>query len=52
MGNMENVEFVAAAFVVFWAFTFIYLFSIGRRQQNLEQELNVLESLMDEKQEE
>jgi CcmD family protein len=45
---MENVEFLAAAFIVFWAFTFLYVFSIGRRQRNLEQELKVLESLLEE----
>ena len=46
---MENIEFLAAAFAVFWGFTFIYVFSIARRQRNLEQELKVLESLLDEK---
>jgi CcmD family protein len=48
MGKMENVEFLAAAFAVFWGFTFIYVFSIARRQHNLERELGVLESLLDE----
>jgi CcmD family protein len=47
---MENVEFLAAAFAVFWAFTFVYVFSIARRQQNLERELKVLETLLEEKQ--
>ena len=47
---MENVEFLAAAFIVFWIFTFAYVFSIGRRQKNLEQELGVLESLLDKEQ--
>ena len=45
---MENVEFLAAAFAVFWGLTFAYVFSIARRQQNLEQELKVLESLLNE----
>ena len=44
---MENVEFLAAAFAVFWGFTFVYVFSINRRQQNLDRELKVLESLLD-----
>jgi CcmD family protein len=52
MGEMENVEFLAAAFAVFWGFTFVYVFSISRRQRNLEQELKVLESLLDEKSDE
>lgn len=47
---MENVEFLAAAFTVFWGFTFIYVFSIARRQRNLERELKVLESLLDKEQ--
>lgn len=45
---MENIEFLAAAFAVFWGFTFVYVFSISRRQQNLDQELKVLESLLEE----
>ena len=45
---MENVEFLAAAFAVFWGMTFAYVFSIARRQKNLEQELKVLESLLNE----
>ena len=49
---MKNVEFLAAAYAVFWGFTFVYVFSIARRQQNLERELNVLESLLDEEQHE
>jgi CcmD family protein len=49
---MDNVEFLAVAFIVFWAFTFLYVFSIARRQKNLEQELNVLESLLEEERQE
>jgi CcmD family protein len=45
---MENVEFLAAAFAVFWGLTFAYVFSIARRQKNLEQELKVLESLLNQ----
>jgi CcmD family protein len=52
MGEMENVEILVAAFAVFWGFTFVYVFSIARRQRNLEQELKVLESLLDEKSDE
>jgi CcmD family protein len=47
MVDMENIEFLAAAFAVFWGFTFVYVFSIGRRQQNLDRELQVLESLLE-----
>jgi CcmD family protein len=48
MEGMENVEFLAAAFAVFWGFTFVYVFSIARRQQSLERDLKVLENLLDE----
>ena len=43
---MENVEFLAAAFAVFWGVTFFYVFSIARRQQSLERDLKVLEDLL------
>lgn len=45
---MENVEFLAAAYAVFWGLTFLYVFSIARRQKNLEQEIQVLESLIED----
>jgi CcmD family protein len=45
---MENIEFLAAAYAFFWALTFLYVFSIARRQKNLEQELQVLESLIED----
>ena len=45
---MKNVEFLAAAYAVFWGLTFLYVFSIARRQKNLEQELQVLESLIED----
>ena len=48
---MDNVEFVAAAFAVFWGFTFVYVFSIAKRQQNLERDLKVLEGLLDKEKE-
>ena len=45
---MDNIEFLAVSYAVFWGFTFLYVFSIARRQKNLEQELQVLESLVEE----
>ena len=45
---MENIEFLSAAYAFFWALTFLYVFSIARRQKNLEQELQVLESLIED----
>jgi CcmD family protein len=48
---MDNIEFLAVAYLVFWGLTFAYIFSISRRQKNLEQEVQVLESLVDEESE-
>ena len=45
---MKNIEFLAAAYAVFWGLTFLYVFSIARRQKNLEQEIQVLESLIED----
>ena len=45
---MENVEFLAGAFALFWGLTFAYMFSIARRQAQLEQELRTLERLIDQ----
>ena len=48
---MDNVEFLAGAFAVFWGVTFAYVFSIARRQQGLERDLKVLEGLLDQDEE-
>lgn len=48
---MENVEFLAGAFAVFWGVTFFYVFSIARRQQALEREIKVLEGLLEQEEE-
>lgn len=48
---MENLGFLLAAFIVFWGLTFIYVFSIAQRQKNLEGDLQVLESLLEEESE-
>jgi CcmD family protein len=45
---MENITFVVAAYAVFWGFTFAYVFSISRRQQNLVRDLKMLDDLMRE----
>jgi len=45
---MENVEFLAGAFALFWGLTLAYMFSIARRQRQLEQELRTLERLIDQ----
>ncbi len=48
---MDNVEFLAGAFAVFWGVTFAYVFSIARRQQSLERDLKVLEGLLGQEEE-
>jgi CcmD family protein len=48
---MENVEFLAGAFAVFWGVTFAYVFSIARRQKTLERDLKVLEGLLEQEEE-
>jgi len=48
---MENVEFLVGAFAVFWGVTFVYVFSIARRQHTLEREIKVLEGLLEREEE-
>ncbi len=48
---MDNVEFLAGAFAVFWGVTFAYVFSIARRQQSLERDLKVLADLLGQEEE-
>jgi CcmD family protein len=45
---MDNIEFLAVAYLIFWGLTFLYVFSIARRQKNLEQEVRLLEGLVEE----
>ena len=45
---MDNIEFLAVAFLVFWGLTFLYMFSVARRQKNLEQDVQLLEGLVKE----
>jgi CcmD family protein len=45
---MDNIEFLAVAYLIFWGLTFLYVFSIARRQKNLEQEVQLLEGLVEE----
>lgn len=40
--------FLTAGMVVFWIVTFVFVFSIMRRQHKLEDELAALRSAMDE----
>jgi CcmD family protein len=45
---MDNIEFLAVAYLIFWGLTFLYVLSIARRQKNLEQEVQLLEGLVEE----
>jgi CcmD family protein len=41
--------YLLAAYAVFWAITFIYIFSIARRQKGLEQEIQALRHILEDK---
>ncbi|RMF37981.1 MAG: CcmD family protein [Chloroflexi bacterium] len=45
---MGKLGYLVAAYLVFWGFTFFYVFSLIQRQKNLEKEVQVLESLIEE----
>jgi CcmD family protein len=40
--------YLVAAYAVFWALTFLYVFSISRRQKRLEQEIQTLRQILEE----
>ena len=42
------MAFLTAGMIVFWAVTFVFVFSVMRRQRKLEDELAALRSAMDE----
>jgi len=44
------VEYLAGAFAVAWIFTFVYVFSLVRRQRRLEQDIAVLRELLEDRQ--
>lgn len=39
---MKNLEFLFAAYTVVWVLLFVYMFTIARRQKNLEKEIDSL----------
>jgi len=45
----KNLNFLFAAYVVVWLLIVAYLFSIGRRQKRLDQEIEVLKQMKAEK---
>jgi CcmD family protein len=42
------VGYLVAAYAVFWALTFLYVFSIARRQKGLEREIQALKQILEE----
>ncbi len=45
---MGTLGYLVVAYLIFWGFTFFYVFSLIQRQKNLEKELRMLESLVEE----
>jgi uncharacterized membrane protein len=41
-GNVDNLPYLLSAYVVFWALTFVLVFSIWIRQRRLEREIRAL----------
>ncbi len=44
---MDNVGYLFAAYAVFWALTFVYVFSIASRQKRLQNEIETLRKAVD-----
>ncbi len=50
--EMQNiVSFLIPAYIVFWLFTFLYVFSVRSRQKNLEKDIETLRLLVEKKKE-
>jgi len=50
--EMQNiVSFLIPAYVIFWLFTFVYVFSVRSRQKNLEKDIETLRLLVEKKKE-
>ena len=51
--EMQNiVSFLIPAYVIFWLFTFVYVFSVRSRQKNLEKDIETLRLLVEKKKKE
>jgi CcmD family protein len=49
--EMQNIaSFLIPAYIIFWLFTFVYVFSIRSRQRNLERDLDALKKVVEKKQ--
>ncbi len=50
--EMQNiVSFLIPAYIIFWLFTFLYVFSVRSRQKNLEKDIETLRLLVAKKKE-
>ncbi len=45
---MENLIYVLATYTVIWLIAFVYLFTIGQRQQQLKKEIDALKQALPE----
>jgi len=46
---MENMNYLFAAFAIVWAMIFGYVFSLSRKQKQLQREIKSLEEKIEEK---
>lgn len=44
---MDNLVYLFAAYAVFWVVTFAFVFSIARRQKNLQREIEALKRALE-----
>jgi CcmD family protein len=48
---MDNLVYLFAAYAVFWALTFAFVFNIARRQKGLQREMESLRRALETRQE-
>jgi len=48
---MGNLVYLFAAYAVFWALTFVFVFNLARRQKSLQREIESLRRALETRQE-
>jgi CcmD family protein len=48
---MGNLVYLFAAYAVFWALTFVFVFNLARRQKGLQREIESLKRALETRQE-
>ena len=48
---MGNLGYLFAAYAVFWALTFVFVFNLARRQKSLQREIESLRRALETRQE-